>query len=54
MEGDVKPVEATFNRGLDEEFVESLNREYADKGWWRSFVVSWMTSRSSWRYETTA
>ena len=40
MECDVEqvPVEATFNRGLDDEFVKALNREYAKKGWWAGFV----------------
>ena len=54
MEGDVEPVpvvEATFNHGLDDEFVDSLNREYANKG---GGPVSWMTRSFSWRYETTA
>ncbi|MDE0029245.1 MAG: hypothetical protein OXU42_07590 [Deltaproteobacteria bacterium] len=29
---------ATFDRGLDDEFVECLNMEYAKGGWWRAFV----------------
>ena len=29
---------ATFDRGLDDEFVECLNTEYARGGWWRAFV----------------
>lgn len=30
---------ATFKRGLDEEFVEALNKQYdAEDGWWRQFV----------------
>ncbi len=28
----------TFDRGLDDEFVECLNMEYAKGGWWRAFV----------------
>lgn len=38
LEGDAEPVVATFSRGLDDEFVEALNREYAKDGWWRKFV----------------
>ena len=38
LEGDMEPVIATFSRGLDDEFVEALNREYAKDGWWRRFV----------------
>ena len=38
MEGDLETVEATFNRGLDDVFVDSLNREYDKKGWWAGFV----------------
>ena len=30
---------STFNRGLDDEFVDALNREYDKQdGWWRAFV----------------
>ncbi len=29
---------ATFDRGLDDEFVECLNVEYDKGGWWRAFV----------------
>ena len=30
---------STFNRGLDDAFVEALNQEYDNKGsWWRRFV----------------
>ena len=29
---------STFNRGLDDEFVELLNEEYDRGGWWREFV----------------
>jgi len=29
---------ATFDRGLDDEFAECLNTEYARGGWWRAFV----------------
>lgn len=30
---------STFNRGLDEAFVQALNEQYdADNGWWRQFV----------------
>ena len=30
---------STFNRGLDDEFVDALNREYdKEDGWWRAFV----------------
>ena len=29
---------ATFDRGLDDDFVEALNREYARDGWWRTLV----------------
>ena len=38
LEGDLEPVIATFSRGLDDDFVEALNREYAEDGWWRTFV----------------
>ena len=30
---------STFNRGLDDAFVEALNQEYDKGGWWRRFVV---------------
>ena len=29
---------STFNRGLDDAFVEALNQEYDKGGWWRRFV----------------
>ena len=29
---------STFNRGLDDAFVEALNKEYDKGGWWRAFV----------------
>lgn len=29
---------STFNCGLDNEFVEALNKEYAEGGWWSRFV----------------
>ena len=38
LEADMEPVIATFSRGLDDEFVEALNREYAKDGWWRTLV----------------
>ena len=28
----------TFNRGLDDEFVNGLNNEYIKGGWWRTFL----------------
>ena len=28
----------TFNRGLDCEFIDALNREYKEGGWWRRLV----------------
>ena len=31
-------MEATFDRGLDDEFVKALNCEYAKGGWWRTMV----------------
>ena len=38
LEGDMAAELATFDRGLDDDFVEALNREYAKDGWWRRFV----------------
>ena len=35
---DVAMEPATFDRGLDDDFVEALNREYAKDGWWRRFM----------------
>ena len=29
---------STFNRGLDDAFVDALNKEYDKDGWWRAFV----------------
>ena len=29
---------STFNRGLDDAFVDALNQEYEKDGWWRQFV----------------
>ena len=26
-----------FDRGLDEKFIEELNKEYDNNSWWRSF-----------------
>ena len=37
-DGSMEPEAATFNRGLSDEFVEALNREYAKAGWWRTLV----------------
>ena len=37
-DADLAPLASTFGRGLDDEFVEALNREYANDGWWRRFV----------------
>ena len=31
-------MEATFDRGLDDHFVDALNREYRNGGWWRAMV----------------
>ena len=31
-------MEATFDRGLDDDFVDALNREYGKGGWWRTMV----------------
>ena len=35
---EAEPLEATFNRGLDDDFVKALNHEYGKDGWWRKLV----------------
>ena len=34
----MKPTEAKFNRGLDDDFMETLDDEYHKDGWWRALI----------------
>lgn len=38
LNGEEERVEATFDRGLDEELVDALNGEYGKDGWWRKLI----------------
>lgn len=38
LEEEAEQLEATFSRGLDDDFVTALNREYGEDGWWRKLV----------------
>ena len=38
LDEEVDQLEATFNRGLDDDFVKALNREYDKGGWWRTLM----------------
>ena len=35
---EAEQLEATFNRGLDDDFVKALNHEYGKDEWWRKLV----------------